>query len=960
MVYTSKISNRNVSLLFSIAAATAAFAPALLAQSPTTNPLVTGKRITQPPLGVQANVGSLPMHMVLSPDGRYAVATDMGFRQALSVLDTRTGALLSQTPFLTDVNQKLQTNQTALSASNPKQVNLYYGLAFAPTANADGSYTLYASQGSNAAVGVYSLAGGVLTPAGTVALKPGDFAAGLATDARGYLYVAVNEYYGGPDPLGPVTQPGRLLVYNTAVSPAVEVARLPVGPVPGPTPPAPPPNSFPLAVAALGDGSRVYVSSQRDGAVYVFNASTPTATAATGVLPTGAHPDALLLNRAQTKLYVANAHSDTVSVFNTADNSPAATVLLRPDGTRGLAGATPTGLGLSPDEGTLYVTLGDMNAVAVVNLAAGSVFGYIPTGWYPTAVVASPFKKQILVADAKGTKTRNPNPGQKVYDLPGGKSTDSVGRYYDLNIIEGQVQTLPVPNSVQLSAQTRQVIANNRLAEVGNVPAPLDQIGLTNGGIQHVIYIVKENRTYDQVLGDLPQGNGQPDLAIFGRKVTPNLHALAERFVLLDNFYDCGEASGDGWPWSTQGIANEYVIKNLPYNYSSRGRNYDFEGQNNGYLVGGFAAKDPNGKTNSVLFPGGAPPITDVAEAPAGHIWDLVANAKLSYRNYGFFTSFGVSLPNVGPVLPDNYPTATGLLPPGRYTSGALNPAANGITDFDFRRFDGFYPDSDAPSLYGFQGYPTTAYGAFGAKSRFTEWNREFQAQVASNTVPAFLMVRFMNDHTVGLTPGKASPQAHVADNDYAVGQLVDAVSHSAIWNSTAIFVIEDDAQDGPDHVDAHRSTCYVLSPYIKRSSVDHTFYNTDSVLKTMEVLLNLPPMSQYDAVATPILDFDIVPNNSTPYTAVLPPQAILTDTNPKLSALKPGTMAYHLAKLSSKLDFKHPDSAPAALLTEMEWKSVKGMNAKAPAPRHSGLSLARPTSPKAAAHTAAKDSDGD
>lgn len=955
MVHTPKIGKRNSLLLGGVAATALLGVPAGAQNSNMQNPnvLVTGKKITQPPLGVQANVGSLPMHMILSPDGKYAVATDMGFRQALSVVDTRTGAVVSYTPFFPD------PNQPGANAADPKKINLYYGLAFAPTANPDGSYTLYASQGSKAAVGVYTLANGVLTSTGAIALQPGDFAAGLATDARGYLYVVVNEYYGGPNPLGSVTQPGRLLVYNTAVSPAAEVARVPVGPVAGPTPPAPPPNNFPLAVAALGDGSRVYVSSQRDGAVYVFNASVPSATAASGALQTGAHPISLLLNRAQSKLYVANAHSDTVSVINTVDNSPAATVLLRPDGTHDLAGATPTGLGLSPDEKTLYVTLGDMNAVAVVSLAAGGVSGYIPTGWYPTAVVASPFKKLLLVADAKGTKTRNPNPGQKVYDLPGGKSTDSAGRFYGLNIIEGQVQTLPVPNSVQLSAQTQQVIANNRLAEVGSVPAPLGQIGLKNGGIKHVIYIVKENRTYDQVLGDLPQGNGDPSLAIFGRKVTPNLHALAERFVLLDNFYDCGEASGDGWPWSTQGIANEYVIKNLPYNYSGRGRNYDFEGQNNGYLVGGFAAKDPNGNTNSTIFPNGAPPIPDVAEAPGGHIWDLMANAKLSYRNYGFFTSFGV-----GSVLPDNYPTAKGLLPPGRYTSGALDLVANGITDFDFRRYDGAYPDSDAPSLYGSPGYSRKSYGAFGAKSRFTEWNREFQAQLAANTVPAFSMVRFMNDHTRGLTPGAASPQAQVADNDYAVGQLVEAVSKSSVWNSTAIFVIEDDAQDGPDHVDSHRSTCYVISPYIKQASVDHTFYNTDSTLKTMELLLGLPPMSQYDAVATPFLDFDTAPTNGAPYTALLPAQAIITETNPLMASLKPGTTAYHLAKLSSKLDFTHPDSAPPALLTEMEWKSVKGMNAKVPASRHSALFLAHKSSPKAspkaAARAASQDSDGD
>ncbi len=923
-------------VLFSLSATAAFLAAPAPAQSP--NPLVTGKRITVPPLGTAANVGSLPENMILSPDGMYAVSSDMGFRQALSVIDTRTGKVVSQTPFFPD------PNQPGANAADPKRANFYYGLAFAPQAASDGSYTLYASEGSHASVGIYKLAGGTLTRTGTIALSPGDFPAGLAADGRGYLYVAVNEYYGGPDPTGPLTQPGSLLVINTA-QPAAPLARVVVGS-------AARLNSFPLSVAALRDGSKVYVSSQRDGAVYVFNASVPAATAAVTVLPTGAHPDSLLLDKSQTRLFVANAHSDTVSVIRTADNTITATYLLRPDGARGIAGATPTGLALSPDESQLYVSLGDMNAVGLLDLNAGRMTGYIPTGWYPTAVVASPFKKQILVAAAKGTSTRNPNPGQKVYDLPGGKNTDAVGRFYDLNIIEGQVQTIPVPNSSDQARQTQQVITNNRIAEIGPLPAPLSDIGLAGGGITHVVYIVKENRTYDQVLGDLPGGNGDPSLAIFGKAITPNLHALAQRFVLLDNFYDCGEASGDGWPWSTQGIATEYVIKNLPYNYSGRGRNYDFEGQNNGYLVGGFPATDPNGKPNSTIFPAGAPAIPDVSEAPAGHIWDLVAAAKLPYRNYGFFTSFGV-----GTFLPDNYPSAKGLLPAGRYTSGTLSSAANGITDFDFRRFDGAYPDSEAPAAFGSPGYSVKTYGKFNSPSRFSEWNREFQQQLATNTVPAFSMVRFMNDHTVGLTPGAASPRAQVADNDYAVGQLVETISKSNIWPHTAIFVIEDDAQDGPDHVDAHRSTCYVISPYIQKNSVDHTFYNTDSVLKTMEALLGLPAMSQYDAVATPILDFTPVAANNGPYTAVPAAQSIITETNPPVAALKPGTTALHLAKLSLKMDFIHPDSAPSGPLNEMIWKSVKGMQAKMPAPHHSGLPHPKVAAAKTASHL---DSDGD
>lgn len=928
---------RSVPALLAGLSATAAFlAVPAAAQSP--NPLVTGKKITVPALGTQVNVGSLPENMILSPDGAYAVSTDMGFRQALSVVDTRTGKLVSQTPFSTDLAQ------SGASSVDKTKVNLYYGLAFAPNAS-NGSYTLYASEGSNASVGVYKLTAGTLTRTGTIALSPGDFPAGLATDARGYLYVAVNEYFGGPDPTGPITQPGSLLVINTA-SPAAPVARVVVGSTARL-------NAFPLAVAALRDGSRVYVTSQRDGAVYVYDASTPASTAAIGALPTGAHPDGLLLNRAQTTLYVANAHSDTVSAIRTSDSTISNTYLLRPDGARGIAGATPTGLALSPDESRLYVSLGDMNAVGVVNLGTGQVAGYIPTGWYPTAVVASPFKKQILVAAAKGTKTRNPNPGHKVYDLPGGKSTDAAGRFYDLTFIEGQVQTIPVPNSSDQVRQTQQVLVNNRIAEIGSVPAPLTDISLVNGGITHVVYIVKENRTYDQILGDMPQGNGDPSLAIFGKNVTPNLHALAGRFVLLDNFYDCGEASGDGWPWSTQGIATEYVIKNLPYNYSGRGRNYDFEGQNNGYLVSGFPARDPNGKLNSTIFPNGAPAIPDVSEAPAGHIWDLVAKANLPYRNYGFFTSFGV-----GTFLPDNYPAAKGLLPAGRYagTDGKLTAAANGITDFDFRRFDGNYPDSDAPALYGSVNYSTKTYGKFNAKSRFSEWNREFQQQLTTGSVPAFSMVRFMNDHTLGLTGGAASPQAQVADNDYAVGQLVETISKSSIWAHTAIFVIEDDAQDGPDHVDAHRSTCYVISPYIQKNSVDHTFYNTDSVLKTMEILLGLPAMSQYDAVATPILDFTSVAENTGPYTATPAAQSIITESNPTVAklALKPGSTALHLAKLSSKMDFVHPDSAPSGPLNEMLWKSVKGMQAKMPAPRHNGLAH-----PKTASRSKI-DTDGD
>jgi hypothetical protein len=569
--------------------------------------------------------------------------------------------------------------------------------------------------------------------------------------------------------------------------------------------------------------------------VYVLNTKNSSAPSLAKTLSTGSHPDALLLNKAQSLLFVANAHSDTISVVTTGDDQIVVTALLRPDRLRHVAGATPTGLALSPDEQFLYVSLGDMNAVAVLQVKSDEnkinleFKGYIPAGWYPSAVAAASSGDKLLIANAKGTKTRNPDRGyvQSVFEQDPS---------YIQNIIEGNVSCIDIPNEGQLKKLTSLVLQNNGIGERaarGDADSNRDEHerGLSDHRlddikIKHVIYIVKENRTYDQVLGDLPQGNGDPSLVLFGRDVTPNQHALAERFVLLDNFYDCGEVSGDGWPWSTQGMANEYVIKDMPYNYSDRGRNYDFEGQNNNYLTGGFPATDPDG--NPLVSPGtplaaGAPPIPDVAEAPGGHLeapgghlWDLARTAGVSYRNYGFFYSFGVS-ENQGTtiILPDNYPASRGIQPAGHDLTG--------VSDFDFRRYDNDYPDSDAPSIYGSL-YSRTTYGKYNMPSRFSEWNREFKQMLAKdpsgNAVPALMTVRFNHDHTQGLTPGKFTPRAEVADNDYAVGQLVEAVSNSPIWNSTAIFIIEDDAQDGPDHVDAHRSTCYVISPLIEHRAL--------------------------------------------------------------------------------------------------------------------------------------------
>jgi YVTN family beta-propeller protein len=956
--------------------------------SATEKSLITGKRLTLPPLGTQTNVGSLPFNLVLSPDGQYAVSTSTGFREFLVAVRTGNGTVSSSLDF----NGK----NTATGA----QEGLFYGLVFGPTPGADGSYTLYAAQGNENTIAILTLSkAGVLTDTGKrfhgntpssslnapLGVAPVDTPSGMALDARGYLYVANN------DPALP-TLAASVSVYDTKTAPLpTEVGRytFPFSKF-GPT-------NFPFSVAALPTGQKIFVGSERDGQVYVLSTNvpgfaSPSSPQLIGAIPTGSHPHGLTFSHDYTKLYVANAQSDTVSVVNTATNAVTATILLRPEGARGLPGATPDNLALSPDGLRLYATLADMNAVAVIDTGRNRLLGYIPVGWYPTAAVVSPDNQRLLVANAKGHYTRYPNPAYGT-TLANSNSIQT----YDENMIEGDVQTLALPSASALASDTQATINNNRITPLTDNPPtnPLAGIGLQAGKIKHVFYIVKENRTYDQVLGDLksgpdnangngtgaPLGNGDPTLA-FGEKITPNLHKLARRFVLLDNYYEGGEVSEDGWNWSTQGMANLPTVRNVPYNYSGRQdfTQTDFQGQNNGYPVGGFPATDVDGVVNSALFPSGAPAIPDLAQTPGGYIWDDVKKHGLSYRN------FGVDLSTGAPgLIPDNYPTHTNLHPEGHNLAG--------ISNYDFRRFDTDYPDSEAGYFYTHGTYPLlpavgspytipsdtsnalfneTHFGKYKAPSRFSEFKREFDQMTAGNTtdkgVPSFMIMTLMSDHTQGSRTGGAtnprihSPKSMIADNDYGVGQMVDLISKSKIWDSTAIFIIEDDSQDGPDHVDCHRSICYVISPYIKQSSVDHHFYNTDSVLKTMELLLGLPAMSQYDAVADPILDWDTTPSNSAAYDAILPGKDVISDLNPTMLALKKmshKSAQYVLAQLSNHMDFTHPDAVPDALLNQMIWKSIKGWNSPMPAPIH-GLTLrARPAAnSKSAKVRSVRDSD--
>jgi hypothetical protein len=491
------------------------------------------------------------------------------------------------------------------------------------------------------------------------------------------------------------------------------------------------------------------------------------------------------------------------------------------------------------------------------------------------------------------------------------------------------------------------VLAQNSL------PAParesdehVAEMGLASHRIEHVFYIIKENRTYDQILGDMPDGNGDSSLTLFGRDITPNLHALAERFVLLDSTYCCGEVSGDGWCWSTQGMASAYVSRNVPYSYSQRGRNYDYDGQNNGYPTGGIPTTGPDApETTNPVFSQGGEPVPDVGSA-GDHLWDAARRAGVSFRNYGFFLYFADAVTGG----PDNYPATLGLRPGGHDLAG--------VTDLDYRRFDLDYADSDASSrLFAKTGNPNDlytikTYGQSAAPSRFSEWKREFDLMHAKDpaggAVPTLTLLRLGNDHTIGMKAGKHSPKSTVADNDYAIGQVVDAISHSPIWKTSAIFIIEDDAQSGEDHVDAHRTTCFVVSPWIRPHSIDHRFYNTDSVLKTMELLLGIQPMTQYEAIAAAIDDWDSSPTNAAPYDAIFPAENLIADINPQPSKLSAGDPRRRLVELSDEMDFRRADAAPTALLNEVVWKSVRGISSEPPPMRVSN------TLP------AANDGDGD
>ncbi len=582
----------------------------------------------------------------------------------------------------------------------------------------------------------------------------------------------------------------------------------------------------------------------------------------------GLHPSGITLNSGLSRLFVANANSDTISVIDTANDTVVETIRVLPEVSRPF-GSSPNAIQISKDDGTLYVANGTDNAICVVALgsAAGAhgtvaaesrVIGYIPTGWYPGAVLQDPERDLLIVANTKGTGSRN-------------QATGHLG--FNSHDHSGSISFIPIPSGAELKKYSTQVERNNGMRLVlqradsrpGKTPArPIPARSGEPSVFKHVLYIIKENRTYDQILGDMAQGDGDPRLVQFGLEVTPNHHALAEEFVLLDNFYCSGVLSADGHQWCTQAFVTDYLEKSF----------------------GGFHRSYPYDGTDPMAYAG------------SGFLWDRVLKKGLSFRDYGEFV-----LPRIKPV------NATWADIYADFLAGTRNVEVRADTQVETLR------PYLAPTFIGFPGKVQDVY-------RAAEFVRELKEFESKGNLPDFMIMLLPNDHTNGTRYGYPTPRAMVADNDLALGRIVEAVSKSRFWPQTVIFVTEDDPQAGLDHVDGHRTVGLVVSPYTRRGEVVHSNYNQISMVRSIELILGLPYMNQLDLLADAMTDCFRDKADLRPYTA-RPANIRLDEMNPPPQALN-GPQKYWAEK-SEELDFDDVDRADEDVLNRILWFSAKG-----------------------------------
>jgi YVTN family beta-propeller protein len=754
------------------------------------------------PAGKMLPVGDLPLNIAVSPSGKLAAVTNNGQSD--------------QSIWLFDIQ-----NEAVLDSIEIKKS--WLGLVFSQNEK-----FLFASGGNDNIIIKYAVVNNHLFPDDTISLgKPWPekiSPAGIAVDKKGKRLYAVTKENNS--------------LYVIDIESGQTILKQPL-------------DGEAYTCLLSPDNKTLYISCWGCNKVLLFDTYTLKMSSSVEV---GDNPNDLCLTRNGKYLFVANANDNNVSVIDTRQKKIIETLnaSLYPDAP---AGSTTNSVALSKDEKTLFVANADNNCMALFDVSVPGYSkskGFIPTGWYPSCVRI--VNNKILVSNGKGlTSMANPygpdptRRGQIVTYQAGGRE-HKIKVQYIAGLFRGTLNIIPVPDAPQLAIYSKAVYNNTPYSKqtelISVVPAgnPVPQKVGDPSPIKHIFYIIKENRTYDQVLGDMPEGNGDKKLVLFGENITPNQHAIAREFVLLDNFYVNGEVSSDGHNWTMGAYATDFLEKTWPTDYGKRGGNYSGEGER------------------------------EIANNKNGFLWDNCKRNGVSYRTYGEFMGDN-GKPNI-PVLKDHF-------------CPYFTPWVQSVRD----------------------------------TARFSQWKRDFDSLYAINSVPALNTIRFINDHTQGLSLGKSTPFAQVADNDLAVGQFVEYLSNHPLWKKSLILIIEDDAQNGPDHVDAHRSPAYIAGGFVKNGFVDHTAYTTTSMLRTIELILGLPPMSQYDAAAIPLWRCLNNSPDHAPFTA-RPARINLDDIN---------LAENRWQQMSEKFDFTAEDRINDSEFNEVIWRAVKGLDSPCP-----------------------------
>ena len=854
---------------------------------------------------------------VVSPDGRTMLVLTSGYNQYFAPNATCCGdhsdpVNSGEYVFVYDISSGKAVQTQVL-----KIPNKYSGIVWAPSGK---NFYVAGGQDDNVHVfGLNALGQWVEQVSATAPIAlghgpdnsgDGPVAAGLGITANGKTLIVANYMQ---DSISFVDLTTQLVKGDLDLRPGVNSPAL-TG-VPG--------GEFPFWISVKGN-TTAYVTSARDREIVVVDFSGSTAKITDRIKVKG-NPNKMVLNKAQTRLYVTVDNEDALYVIDTQRNCVLGSVNTTAPGTGSwggkskkgtLPGSNPNSVVLSPDEKTIYVTDSATNAVAVIEVEEGNeleVEGLIPTGWLPNSISLSPDGKMLFVSVGKTPAGPNPNYCSSTWNSDAVNTACDLTQEYIFQVMKAGLQTIPVPCGSDLRALTNIVAKNNGF---GFTPSKADQetMQFLNSKIKHIVYIIKENRTYDQILGDLSVGNGDPTITQFGEAVTPNFHAMALNFVDLDNFQCSGEVSMDGWQWSTAGRGVDTLEKTVPVNYGKGGVDYDSEGDDRSINVaqktpaerqavtpGKPITLDPNylpGPGNEMAIDGPS------GEEGAGYLWNAALRAELTFRNYGVFS--------------DELPSASNpyILEPG-YTNPPTkvviesDPILKDYTDFSFYNYDNTFPD-----FY-----------------RFKEWEREFNGHVTNGDMPNLEMVRLMHDHMGHFGSallGVNTPELEQADDDYGVALLVDKIAHSPYKDSTLVFVLEDDAQDGADHVDAHRSTAYIVGPYVKHGAVVSTRYATANLVRTIHDILGMPAQSLEIAGVPPMTEvfdthqkdwtFDAVPS-----LFLCGTQLPIPSQNCIAAIPKPTHDAAWWEEQTKGMDFSKADHVNPQAFNLVVWKGLKG-----------------------------------